>query len=183
MSAIGYTTDKTRLSAAIASIGRRGARLDNDIWSAAVGSLAHAQEHGDFSLFSALLSAMPKGSRVGLLVQWAQSEVPVSASYNAQKKAWKVSLDKKSDLYTPGDNTTWGIDVLAESPWYEFKKTNTEKVFDLTDLIAIVEKIAEGKKQGATDWAMDGAAAAYNVLSEMLAQKTREALSEQTETA
>jgi hypothetical protein len=182
MSAIGYTTDKTRLSAAIASISRRGARLDNDIWSAAVGSLAHAQEHGDFSLFSALLSAMPKGSRVGLLVQWAQDQVPVACAYDTKKKTWKVKIDQKSDLYTAGDRSTWGIDILAESPWFEFKKTNTEKVFDLTDLIAIVEKIAEGKKQGATDWAMDGATAAYNVLSAMLAEKTRAAL-ESAETA
>ena len=173
---IGYTTDKARLSAAIASISHRGASLDNDIWSAAVGTLAHAQEHGDFSLFSALLSAMPKGARVSALTQWAASEVPVTCAYNPQKKAWKVSLNKKSDLYTPGDNTTWGIDVLAETPWYEFKKVPEEKIFDLSDLLAMVEKIAEGKKKGSTEWAMDGAAAAHALLSDLLSEKTRLAM-------
>jgi hypothetical protein len=175
---IGYTTDKTRLSAAIASIKRRGNNLDRDIWAAAVGSIGHAQEHGDLSLFSSLLSAMPKGSRVQTLIQWAQHGAPLNVAFNKDKNAYKVSVDRKSESFTESDRSDWDLGSLAETPWYEYKKSPEEKIFDLVDLIAMIEKIAEGKRKGSTEWAMDGAAVAHRVLSDLYATKVSEALGE-----
>jgi hypothetical protein len=167
-----YTTDRKRLEANIKSIGRRGANLDRDIWASAVGSIAHAQEHGDLSLFAMLLSAMPKGSRVQTLIAWAQQGAPLTVAYSKDKGTYKVSIDKKSDRFE-SDRSDWDIAFLSDVEWYAFKKEAEQKVFDLADLIAMVERIAEGKRPNSTEAAMDAATHAYNLLVELQTTKAK----------
>ena len=58
------------INKAIASIAKRGAKLDGDIHKAGVAVIAHASEHGDSTLADKLVQAMPKGGRKLALVEW-----------------------------------------------------------------------------------------------------------------
>lgn len=70
-------TDKSALTAAINSIGRRGAKLDRDIQQAAISVMAHHAQHGDVTLINKLVASMPKGSRVNALRAYLESNAAI----------------------------------------------------------------------------------------------------------
>lgn len=68
---IAFNAPAAAVSAAITSIKSRGAKLDNDIHSAALACLFHADKHGDITLMNKLLLALPNSARRNALAQWA----------------------------------------------------------------------------------------------------------------
>jgi hypothetical protein len=147
--------EESKLSAAIGSIARRGANLDRDIWITGASILAHAKRHGDFSNFARLLNALPQGSRVNALVGWAQEFVPLAASRDSKTKIWKCSINKKSEDFVSPDRSDWLSELSLESPWWDWKKAPVTVEFDLTALIALLDKVE--KRQNATPGAVEGA--------------------------
>ena len=125
---------ETATSALIASIGRRGIKMDRDVWQAAISSLSHAEACGDFSLFQKLLNAMPKGTRVATLIGWAKTIAPVDVGNNPA--GYKV---KKAE------NGNWDIDHGRCSPWWEHKNAVQSVTLDLPALAAMLTKLAESK--------------------------------------
>lgn len=159
---VKFTVVESDLSKAISSIARRGKALDNDIWAAAVGTLALAQKGGNLTLFGELVNAMPKGSRVQTLIMWAQTAVPV-VLVNGTPKVDQVRV--KSGEFEK-DRSDWRIQDLADSPWFEFEKgKNDEKPeYSLDQLVAMLEKLAKGKRPNSSEAAMDGATVALKAI-------------------
>lgn len=63
-------TGAANIQKAVDSIGRRGARLDDEIQHAGLSILAHVEAHSDTTLADRLFNAMPKGSRREMLAEW-----------------------------------------------------------------------------------------------------------------
>ncbi len=74
---VNILQNKGELSASIRNILHTGKALDKAIHQAAVSALWHCREYGDTAFVSALLSAMPKGSRVKGLMFWIQENSPI----------------------------------------------------------------------------------------------------------
>ena len=141
----------------IASIGRRGVRMDNDIWQCSYSSMAHAMEFGDFSLFQRLLNALPQGSRVSVLISWAKHFAPVSVNKTPQG-TWKVTGMKQSD-------TEWDLEGMTTTPWWSFKSAPDQIVFDLAALSKMLAKVAEGKDTPARTYRPEAVAVASQLVT------------------
>jgi hypothetical protein len=159
---VKFTTVESDLSKSIASIARRGKALDNDIWAAAVGTLALAQKGGNLTLFGDLVNAMPRGSRAQTLIAWAQSCVPV-VLVNGKPKIDQIRV---KDGEFERDRSDWKIQDLANSPWFEYDKNKTDEKpeYSLDQLVAMLEKLAKGKRPNSSEAAMDGASVALKAI-------------------
>lgn len=168
------STDRTIISRSIASIRRRGANLDKDIWTCAVSCVAHAQEHGDLSLFADLCSAMPKGSRVATLKAWAATFAPIAF---AGEKA-KIDKTRVRDGEFQSDRSDWDIDGMMGSPWYEYKKGTEMSEFGLDQLRTYLEKVAEGKETKTRTYS-DSASGAASLMLQLLDKLSEPAIATQ----
>ena len=123
-------TSKEAIVKAIASISGRGAKLDKDIWVAAVSAMAHHNEHGDVTIINDLVSAMPKGARVNALRDYILAHGKVQ--FNNEVKAFVHDKDGSFDLEG----------ALAVS-WVEFKPEPEYKPLDALKLVtALAKRIA-----------------------------------------
>ena len=170
-----FTTEKDRLVKAINSIRRRGAYLDQAIWSTAVGCVAHAQEHGDVTLFGDLVSAMPNGSRVERLIQWVQYAAPIMLVDGKGAKVDKSRV-KSGEFYA--DRSNWNISFLEENNWVEFKRASQASEFDLVALERQLNNIA--KEKGKREYTAEAVAAAEALLVALAEFKQHHDLSEET---
>lgn len=154
-----FTTSRTQIIKGIKSIAKRGATLDADIGILAASAMGHAVEHGDVTLFGQLVDAMPRGARVKTLIAWVRSCAPINVKLNPAG-ACKVSVDKARERDEfHNDRSLWDIDTLKTTAWFEFGKGDKpETEFTAGQLLAMLEKIANGKKAGATEEAMSLAA-------------------------
>lgn len=140
---ITTTMNLTEITAAIASIARRGKALDADIQSCALSIAAHHQAHGDWTKANELFLAMPRGSRRNALVEWF-----------VEFGGLAVNMDKataKEQPFTRTKETAAKINVAAgaEKPWYDCKPEKDPIVeFDIAaaiaQLVARAEKAAAG---------------------------------------
>jgi hypothetical protein len=144
----------TDLSKAIASIGRRGAKLDTDIQRAACSALALGIESGTWNWCGDLLNAMPQGSRAQTLAAWMAAHAPVSLAKKG--KLWVARKNQKFD-------GVYDADQCAADFWWEYQKDKPEKQpFSLEDLREMLGKVAEQK--GRYSDAQTAAVAAASVL-------------------
>lgn len=110
---------------AIVSIKTRGAKLDKDIHIAGCSCLQHIEEHGDITLLNTLVDAMPKGSRVNALREWA--EVHGKVKYNNETTSFEYAK-----------TSTTLMDEAMACSWVEFKP---ESVYTAMDFQAEMNKI------------------------------------------
>lgn len=128
--------DATGIDTMIVSITKRGKKLDGDIQLCALSCLAHIEAHGDVRLFNRLYLAMPKGSRLEALTQWALAHGKVKANEGDNKKANPFVFDK--DRKTDMANAT-------KKPWYTFAKPKApDEVFDYIKALQKIAEKAEG---------------------------------------
>lgn len=128
--------DAKKLGTAIKSIGTRGKQLDTDIHNAGVSCLYHAEQHGDVTLLTRLVEAMPKSGRAKALVAWAEHFGLVT--FNKEEKRFKVTKPK---------NKQWDLEGANDVPFWEF--TEEKEVGDLT--IDALVKMVVNKVQKASD--------------------------------
>jgi hypothetical protein len=160
MANYSFSTDRSSIVKGIASVRARGANLDRDIGLVAASAIAHGQIHGDVTLFGDLCAAMPRGSRVKTLIEFVQTCAPIAVKVS--DKGFQVSIDKarvKAGEFE-SDRSDWDIETLKVESWTEFKKGKVESEYTLDHLLAMLDKLATGKKKGATEAAMDAAAEA-----------------------
>ena len=79
----------------IAKIAKVGSALQAEIHSVGVSVLDHIREHGDYTLATRLLGALPNGQRVKALAAWFREFSGGAAvfSYDASNQCWKCKLD------------------------------------------------------------------------------------------
>ena len=124
----------------IVSIAKRGAKLDADIHSTAVQTLLHAEAHGDVTLATKLVGAMPKSGRVKGLIVWYHENSPLRfVEKEAQFKLDKGDKAKPFDIDAADAVPFYALDAAAE---------HTAKPFDLDAvngwLIALGKRIDKG---------------------------------------
>lgn len=118
------------LSKAIESIATRGKKLQEDIHSAAVSCLYHADKHGDVTLMQKLIEAVPAMSRKNALIAWC-----------LEFGKFAASDDGRSVVYSKEGVTD--IEAGATTPFWEFKPEAPFKAFDLQEELAKLIKKAE----------------------------------------
>ena len=123
----------TDITSAITSITKRGKKLDADIQVCALSVINHVELHGDPSLMNAMVTAMPKGSRVNALNEFLETFGRVT--FNPTAKAFEYSKDGVTDL--EGAEATVWTDFKAEPPY---------KGLDLRESILVLIKKAEERK-------------------------------------
>lgn len=114
---------------AIASIKTRGAKLDQDIWIAAVSALQHHDLHGDTTLVNRLVAAMPKGSRVNALRDFITC-------------VGKVKFNDKTKQFDHDKEGTFDLAAAVAVSWTEYKPEPAYVPFDALKAIkALVAKL------------------------------------------
>ena len=124
---------------AIASILTRGKKLDRDIHVAGVSCLQHIEEHGDVTLLNRLVGAMPKGSRVNALREWAGCYGRVK--FNNETHCFDYCLKRAVTL----------LDEAIETSWIEFKPEPQYKTLNLSDELTKLIKKAYDRADTAKD--------------------------------
>ena len=105
---------------AITSILIRGKKLDRDIHVAGVSCLQHIEEHGDVTLLNRLVEAMPKGSRVNALREWAEC-------YG------KVKFNNETRCFDHCKKSSTLLEDAIETSWVEFKPEPQYKTMNFQD--------------------------------------------------
>lgn len=122
---------KPAIIAAITSIKTRGAKLDKDIWIAAVSAMAHHAEHGNPHLINDLVAAMPKGSRVNALRDYILAH-------------GKVKFNEKEKVFAHDKEGSFDLEGALKVSWVEFKPEAEYKPMDVMKLVkALAKKVEE----------------------------------------
>jgi hypothetical protein len=153
----GIRTAASDLSHSIASIKRRGKRLDKDIQSAALGAIAHHALHGQVGPINNLIDAMPAGSRVNALREYIETFGAVT--YDPAIKKFVHSKIKKADIkgalkstwtshkpdpeYKPLDNPMARFDQLVTLFEKDMKNLGTQSKVTPAMITAIKHAKAE----------------------------------------
>lgn len=146
---------------AIASIANRGAKLDNDIHTAAVSVLAHAAKHGDSTLADALVQALPKGARRNALIQ-------MLLSYGTLVMVDKAVAKATGRMFQHDKTRQFDEAGAIANPWYNFKKeADPLTVFAADKAVqALLDKLTKAKANGLT---VEGAEAALATAKALVA--------------
>lgn len=128
----------TAIKKVIDAIARTGKKLDLDIHTAAVSCLNHAQQHGDVTLCTRLVDAMPKSSRRKALIHWFASFGPLA--YSDKEKKFRVAKGR--------DIKPYDIEGATEKPFYDFTAERNPEPYTLEKLVGFVQrKVAEMKEK------------------------------------
>jgi len=121
----------TAINSAIASIAKRGKSLDKDVHIAAVSCLIHADKHGDVTLATRLVEALPSQARKNPLRDWF-------LAYG------KFGYDQKNKAFTYNADTETLTQEAMETPFWEFKPEAVYVPFDINE--ALNKIIAKAEK-------------------------------------
>lgn len=123
-----------QIKARITSLNKRGQKFDTDAHITAVQCLAHAEQHGDWTLATKLVHIMPRSSRRKALIMWFRAHGPCTYS---EKNGFKK--DKRSEAQP------FNVSEADKVPFYEFTKEIQPAEFTLDAamkrLRAIVKKV------------------------------------------
>ncbi|NRA42962.1 MAG: hypothetical protein HRU21_11745 [Pseudomonadales bacterium] len=129
-------TNITHIETAISSIATRGARLERDIWVAAVSAMAHHAKHGDVTIVNKLVAAMPKGSRVNALRDFITCH-------------GKVTFDEENQVFVHDKEGNFDLEGATAKSWTEFKPEPKYQPVDAAKLIAaLAKKLNADRKEG-----------------------------------
>lgn len=128
--------DAKALDSAIASIARRGAKLDADVHVAGLSALYLAAESGNASRVLALAQALPGQARVKGFAVWVAAHSPVVLSFDKGKPA-KVSVKKGWKL------EDFDLDAADAVPFWEFTKEKDPTPVTVAKLVAYIKRLAE----------------------------------------
>lgn len=119
-------TDTAKLKAAFKSINKRGAKLDDDIWIAAVSAMSHHNTHGDITIVNELVSAMPKGSRVNALREFIAAH-------------GKVAYDTENKIFVHDKAGNFDLEGATAHSWTEYKP---EAPYQPIDALVLIKRLA-----------------------------------------
>lgn len=131
-------TNVKTLNTVIKSIATRGQKLDADIHLAACSCLNHAAEHGDVTLASKLILAMPKSSRAKALIHWFET-------YG------KLTFKKNDGVFgmNKGKSKEWNVPAAIEMPFWKLVPEPEVKDLTIEALVKMVKsKITKAKDTG-----------------------------------
>jgi len=146
---------KQSIIAAITSIKTRGAKLDKDIWIAAVSAMSHHAEHGNPHLINDLVDAMPKGSRVNALRDYILAH-------------GKVHYCEKNKVFTHNKEGSLDLEGALKVSWVEFKPEAEYKPIDVMKLMkALAKKVSEADEAMGDKCSSEQAQAVLSLAAQM----------------
>ena len=112
-----YVMDKKQIIAKIAGIKKAGKTLQSNIIDVEIAAMEHAKAHGDNTLLTRLVQALPQGVRVKALVKHIVDHTP-------------YKYDDKLNVFVKPKKTakTFLIEEARKVPFYEY---STETVVEL----------------------------------------------------
>ena len=134
--------DPAKCKTNISRIKRSGAALQKLVHETAVSTLAHIRDHGDYTLATALLDALPTGQRVKALAHWYKhfSKGAVTFSYDS-KAGWlcKIVKNRTPEMFDiDGAYATTFADLTAEK--------NPGSTFGVKEVLAYLKRKANDEK-------------------------------------
>lgn len=135
---------KDLLEKLISKIKSVGEQLDADIHNAAVSCLYHAEQHGDVTLATRLVAAMPRSSRRKALIYWFETFGPLV--FDTEKEAFHVSRAKEKAPYQ--------VEQASETPFYDYVAEKNPAPFSIDKLVSYVQnQIKKAATKGEIDQA------------------------------
>lgn len=123
------------LNTLIASIAKRGAKLDQDIQLAGLSAIAHHAKCGDIGPINRLYNALSKGTRRAAMTSWLLAYSGTVANTDKETKADKPFVHQKDKAAD--------VEGAEQDPWFEHKPDqDPDKVFDVRAALAAVLKKA-----------------------------------------
>lgn len=136
MSKIIEILSQSAVMGVIAGIKTSAATLQADIHQAAVSTLDHCREHGDYRGALALVNALPNGQRVQGLIEWFKGFSNGKLSFKKGPDGFTADLKKdRSD----GD---FSVELAMLTDFGAYTKEPVGKTFTVDQLIGILEKKA-----------------------------------------
>jgi hypothetical protein len=123
------------IKAAIKSIKTTGGTLQQKVHDTAIQCMLHAQEHGDTTLLSSLLDAVPAMVRNKGLHKWITDHSPLLISYDKKEQQYKVRKNKKDSA------NEWNIDTANSTPFWQYTQETTPTFFTFETLMKRMESI------------------------------------------
>lgn len=132
-------TDINTIKANIDKVNTAGAALDDLIHQTACDCLYHAEQHGDVTLASRLIHAMPKSSRSKALKHWFTTYGPLN--WNKSDECFQMAKGKKVKAFE--------VEAASEHPFYDLTKEREPLPFNVEQLIGYISrKVENGKEKG-----------------------------------
>jgi hypothetical protein len=120
----------------IKSIKTRANGVQRDIHIAAVSTLAHIRDHGDYTGAVALMNALPTGQRVKGLAVWYKHFSNGKFRLTYKNKVWAGSLEKDRDA------EDFDVDAATDVTFAEFTTEAEPKQSTVDTLRKYLEKMA-----------------------------------------
>lgn len=128
----------TAIAKAITSISTRGKSLDKDVHIAAVSCLIHADKHGDVTLATKLVAALPNSSRKNALRDWFLA-------------FGKFTWDTENKQFAYNKAATTLTNEAIAMPFWEFKPEPEYKPFDINAAIQqVISRATKAQEKGET---------------------------------
>lgn len=136
---VNTITEKRALIVAIGLIATSGAALDEQIHTAAVSCLYHAKNHGDVTLASRLVDAMPKSTRRLALIHWFNKYGPLV--FDKPTNAFKLARGKEPRPYE--------IEKAEETPFWDLTTEKNPAKFSVESLLkSVATRFKKAKEKG-----------------------------------
>lgn len=123
----------------------KGKALDKLTHQAAVSTAAHWFEHGDYTLCSRLLAAMPKSSRRNALISWFMAYTSLVKNTDKATSADHILVSIK------GDAKRWDEAEAIATPFWDFKAVEGTTEFNFESYINSLNKGVKKALEQATD--------------------------------
>lgn len=95
---IKIIADQKTIVSGIKSLSTRGAKFDNDVHTLTVSTMAHAANHGDTTLMSNLIAALPAGYRTNSVKGFIEFFGPYT--FDSAKSEFTHLINKKAGNHT-----------------------------------------------------------------------------------
>jgi hypothetical protein len=143
------------------------AHVDETIHTLACSALTHASEHGDNTLCTRLVNAMPKSGRKAALVEWF-------VKFGAL--TWvKIGEEQK---FKKSERRAYNLDGAYITPFYDLTPDTVPKPFDLKMLLKMIEQATKKATKGRSEGSLTVNSEGYNMLSEAIDGLLKEVTSE-----
>ena len=147
----------------ISAFSKSMAHVDETVHILACSALTHASEHGDNTLCTKLVQAMPKSGRKAALVEWFVKFGALTWVKIGEEQKFKKSERRAYDLET-----------AYVTPFYDLTPDTVPQPFDLKKLLKMIEQATKKAQKGREAGTLTVNSEAYNTLSEAVSNLLHE---------
>lgn len=143
----------------INSFHKSVAHVDETVHLLACSALTHAAEHGDSTLCTMLVQAMPKSGRRAALIEWNTKFGALTWVKIGEEQKFKKSAKRVYDL-----------EGAYKTPFYDLTEDRVPKPFDLSMLVKMLEKAVAKAEKGKEEGSLAVNSEGYTLLNETVSK-------------